>query len=208
MTTTVEEIVKIEWELFDQVQNIGGRAACQDDWNTFFIMRSSQLEAWSPALRESYFQDLLAARAEGRNLLTEKYAYMMERTNPAEYAQIKDQLTPRTPEKVQLLDKICPIHVAWLEALAERYPRLAGRGRAIRRSEDSPFSTSFETYLWGELSTYSVKTLRLYAAYAEQLQGEGRNLNEMVLQNTVAQYGYSSMEAAEASLAQPQAPVN
>ena len=31
----VEKIVKAEWEAFDKVQNEGGRASCQNDWNTF-----------------------------------------------------------------------------------------------------------------------------------------------------------------------------
>lgn len=43
-------IIRMEWELFDKVQNIGGRASCQDQWSTFQIMRSSQLLAWTPEL--------------------------------------------------------------------------------------------------------------------------------------------------------------
>ena len=55
MEPLVREIVETEWDLFDKVRNRGGRAACQDDANTFFIMRSSQLAAWTTAMRESYF---------------------------------------------------------------------------------------------------------------------------------------------------------
>ena len=198
MNTTVEEIINIEWAMFDKVQNRGGRASCQDDKATFFLMRSSQLTAWSEALCASYLHDLRDAQKSGRNPLTEKYAYMMARTNPLEFAQIKDRIPPRDPEKDALIDRICAVHVAWLEEQAAKYPGLTGRGRVIRRSGDAPTVTSFETYLWGELATYSMETIRLYAGYVAQLQQEGKNLNLMVLQNTVRQYGYSSLEEAEA----------
>lgn len=200
MEQTVEQIVALEWQMFDKVHNRGGRAACQDDARTFSIMRSSQLEAWTEEMRQSYWRDLQDAQAVGRNPLAEKYGYMMERTNPQEYAQIRDQLPARTPEKEALIAPICAAHVAWLEQMAERYPTLAGRGRAIRREQDSPVSTSFETYLWGELATYSLQTLRLYAAYVAQLREQGRNLNGEILLNTVRQYGYASLDEAEARL--------
>ncbi|MBR2189150.1 MAG: DUF4125 family protein [Eubacterium sp.] len=200
MNDIINEILQIEWSMFDKVQNIGGRASCQDERQTFYIMRSSQLIAWPERMQESYLEDLKQAEREGRNPLSEKYGYMMERTSPAEYAGIRDQLPPRTPAKDAMIDRICEIQVAWQEDLAARFPGLTGRGRSIRRSEDSPFNTSFETYLWGELATYSEKTVRLYMEFVGQLQREGRNLPEMVLQNTTAQYGYRSLEEAEESL--------
>lgn len=166
----------------------------------FAALRTSQLAAWSRELLESYAQDLREAKAEGRNPLGEKYGYMMERTSPEEYGQIKDLLPPRTPEKEALVRWITEVHVTWQEDLARRYPCLTGRGRGIRRSADRPQATSFETYLWGELATYSLRTLGLYAAYMESLQKEGRSMNQMILENTVAQYGYDSLEAAERRL--------
>jgi len=196
-----EKILALEWKNFDRVQNLGGRAACQDDPDTFRIMRSSQLLAWNAAMRESYYADLAEAGAEGRNLLAEKYAYMMERTNPEEFANFRARLPACEPEKAALIDRISALHVAWQEALAEAYPCLAGRSRPIRKEEDGPCCTSFETYLQGELKTYSLKTLRLYLDYASALLAEGKNLNEMVLANTAAQYGYASTDAAEAAAA-------
>lgn len=201
MTNRMEQIIALEWKLFDQVQNIGGRASCQDNEKEFHIMRSSQLTAWSEGMRDSYYEDLLTAELQGRNPLAEKYGYMMERTNPLEFARIKEQLPPRTPEKDAIIDRMCQVHVGWLEALAEQYPHLAGRGRPIRRSEDTACATSFETYLWGELATYSLKTLQQYEAYVQQLQAQGKNMNLMVLENTTKQYGYASLEEAERALA-------
>ena len=83
--------------MMDKVQNCGGRAHCQDDWETFRLMRTSQMRAWNQPMLDSYLDDLRSAQTEGRNLLCEKYAYMMERTNPAEYAAqmcIRDRLPP------------------------------------------------------------------------------------------------------------------
>ena len=77
-------IIRMEWELFDKVQNIGGRASCQDQWSTFQIMRSSQLLAWTPELLSSYQNDLLEAKAAGRNPLSEKYGYII----PADAGQV------------------------------------------------------------------------------------------------------------------------
>ena len=74
----INRIIEAEWSMFDEVNNEGGRAACQDDEWTFYAMRYSQHNAFSVEMLESYEQDIMDAVQEGRNLLTEKYAYMME----------------------------------------------------------------------------------------------------------------------------------
>ena len=76
------QIVEKEWLMFQQVQGVNGRAACQDDWTTFLIMRLSQFEGWDTDVLESYFEDIVQAEAQERNLIMEKYAYMMEETDP------------------------------------------------------------------------------------------------------------------------------
>ena len=47
------QIVEKEWLMFQQVQGVNGRAACQDDWTTFLIMRLSQFEGWDTDVLES-----------------------------------------------------------------------------------------------------------------------------------------------------------
>ena len=202
MTDLIQRTIAMEWNMFDKIQNLGGRASCQENPTTFNIMRSSQFKAWTPELLQSYYQDLVSAKAFGQNLLSEKYAYMMERTNPKEYEAIKDKLPQRTPKAMEIIQTLCGIQVAWLEDLSQRYPFLTNRGRSIQQTQDQQTGTSFETYLWGELATYSPRTLNLYAAYVTQLHQTGCNLNEMVLQNTVEQYGYTSMDAAEQDLSE------
>ena len=43
----IEKIIAEEWKQFDQVNNEGGRASCQDNWPTFHIMRKSQFDNWN-----------------------------------------------------------------------------------------------------------------------------------------------------------------
>ena len=88
----IKEIVQTEWAMFDRVSNAGGRAGCQDDWETFDIMRRSQFVVWDRVSLESYRNDLQQAEKQGRNLLTEKYAYMMQDTCPEEYQKIEKEL--------------------------------------------------------------------------------------------------------------------
>ena len=38
---------------------------------------------------ESYFEDIVQAEAQERNLIMEKYAYMMEETDPVYFLSIK-----------------------------------------------------------------------------------------------------------------------
>lgn len=94
--------MSLEWEAFDKVENEGGRADCQDDWNTFSIMRTSQYYTWTSDMLKSYIHDFHVANERGWNLVTEKYGRMMESTAPDRYAQIRDSL-PEIPEEKEIL---------------------------------------------------------------------------------------------------------
>ena len=88
----IDNIVLLEWKQFQATQNEGGRASCQDDFETFNIMRQSQYLAWYDDVTESYYNDLLTAESKPWNLVTEKYARMMESTAPEEYKNLADKL--------------------------------------------------------------------------------------------------------------------
>lgn len=196
----VENIVKTEWNEFQKVENQGGRAACQDNKKGFEIARKSQFLTWNKDMLESYYEDLTNAIEQGRNLITEKYARMMESTAPEEYAQMKDQLPSVSIEKKNLIEEIVTQKVKWVEEFSIQYPRLSGGGRAIHTSDDKPYETSFETYLRGELLTYSERTIRLYHDYIKQLIKENKNLSTLIMENTIRLYGYDSLEAAESKV--------
>ncbi|MDR3271377.1 MAG: DUF4125 family protein [Peptococcaceae bacterium] len=200
--TLIDKIVAHEWRMFQQVENIGGRAACQDNPETFKIMRSSQAASWPENVLASYLDDLKTAAQEGDNLLTEKYARMMASTSPREYAEIEHLLTRIEPEKSALADQIAEIHLAWERELAGRYPYVSQRGRPLFSREDSLGATSVETYLRGELLSFSMRTLELYYQETVRQQAAGINGSEAILLNTVKQYGFSSLEEANEQLRQ------
>jgi len=197
----IENIIDLEWNEFQKVNNEGGRAACQNNWKSFQIYRRSNLLAWNQEMLESYQQDLVHAINNGRNLLTEKYARMMESTAPENYQAIINELPTITEEKKKIIEEISQISVKWAEEFAQEYPLISGNGRPIYFYEDGPYDTSFETYIRGELSTYSENTLRLYFKYTTQLLKENKNLTKMVIENTVREYGYNSLDQAEKRIA-------
>ena len=193
----IKRIVKHEWKQFDKVKNEGGRADCQDNWNTFSIMRRSQYMAWNDDLLISYLNDLLAAEAAGWNLITEKYARMMESTAPEKYVELKASLPERSRKRLAIQEEIIKIQVGWMEEFAEKYPKVSGNARVIHTSEDTELTTSYETYLRGELGTYSENTLMLYGRFIVELVRSDKNLACMIMENTVHLYGYASIDDAE-----------
>jgi len=196
----VEQIIQLEWVAFDKVKNEGGRADCQDDWNTFSIMRRSQYMTWNIDLLKSYIQDFKIANNNGWNLITEKYGRMMESTNPEKYREIEISLPQVRTEKKEIMEVIIKIQVEWMEDFASRYPQAAGNARSIRSEFDTPDNTSYETYLRGEICTYSDHTLELYGHFVVGLHQSGENLAEKIMENTAKLYGYSSLEELEEKL--------
>jgi hypothetical protein len=196
----IDQIIAIEWEMFSEVSNIGGKADCQNDPQTFKLMRRSQAGTWSQTLLESYLDDLQTARSRGINLMSQKYARMMEFTYPDEYALIKDQLPVVDELTRQRIEEIIAIHIAWDQEVNQRYPRLRGRGRPATSQNDSIARTSAETYMRGELQTYSPRTIEIYYRETMAARQAGINQAEKNLESTVRAYGYASLEEVENNL--------
>ena len=196
----IEAIIRLEWKQFQGVHNEGGRASCQDDPKTFEIMRKSQFLTWDLEALESYHEDLKKAEEQKWNLMTEKYARMMESTVPEQFAGFAKTLPARGKERIKLQEAIISQEMKWAEEFLERYPKIGTRGRKIRTQEDTPWDTSMETYLRGELGTYSDRTLDLYYKMICRLKKEGKNLTELNLFYMAKLSGYQSLEQAEAAL--------
>ncbi|MBR4574935.1 MAG: DUF4125 family protein [Lachnospiraceae bacterium] len=196
----IDRIVALEWKAFDKVDNQGGRASCQDDWDTFSIMRKSQYMLWDEEMLSSFIADFETANERGWNLITEKYGRMEETTCPEEYEKIKDTLPAITDDKKQIIEAIVGIQVGMMEEFAKEYPKAAGEARSVHTSEDTPYNTSYETYLRGEISTYSDMTLSLYGRFVAAMAKAGRNIAKETITNSAIMYGYASLDDMESKL--------
>ena len=195
-----KEIAELEFAEMDKVQNAGGRAGCQDDWTTFSIMRQCQYRFWPVDLLEDWIAYFKEQSAAGRNLVAEKYARMMEKTNPELFAPWAEKLPKLSTEFVQMREAIIEIQLVWLDAFTEKYPRLAARSRRPRTENDTPQETSYETYLRGELSEYTPDILYRYGRWIVKLYDQKKNLTTMTMEETVHAYGYATLEDAEKAL--------
>ena len=199
MKEIIEEIVREEWRQFQLINSQGGRASCQDDWAQFYIMRSSQFLVWPEPLLSSYAQDLQSASLEGRNLIFNKYAYMMARTDPAGYEQVKHVLPEISQERRDYLEQAVQIHVRWAEDFARMFPKFAARGRVIHQEDERCGLTSIETYQRGELYSYGPRTQLLYCEFVFRCEKEGKNLTYLVRDQMAKMYHYESVEDMERS---------
>ena len=196
VTALALTIAKAEFEAFDKVQNAGGRASCQNNWPTFKVMRMSQYMTWPEDMLLQYLYEFKTNFANGRNMIEEKYARMMESTNPQEYAEFADKLPPLSVEKQAVIEGIVGVQVTWMEEFSQSYPALAGNARSIHTAQDLPENTSYETYLRGELGTYSDRLLEMYGRYIVAHAQENKNVAAEIMENTAHFYGYKDLEAA------------
>ena len=200
--TLRETIVRHEWNQFQNTNNEGGRASCQGNWPTFHQMRLAQFLTWPDALLKSYEHDLTEADSTGRNLITEKYGRMMASTWPEEFrATIEPYLPKLTEDRVARQERVIAQQVAWAADFHTRYPKLGEAMRVLRTAEDTQTATSFETYLRGELGTYSDVTFALYEAMIGEHAAANprRNLTEETIRNTVRLAGFGGLDEAEAA---------
>ena len=191
----IAAIIEAEWQMFDKVQNEGGRAACQNDARTFAIMRYSQFAPLPQDVLESYRDDLEQAAQVGRNLLAEKYAYMLEYTDPATFDRtLRDHLPAVSAYKQELCARIANRLIRDEQQFAARYPALHAQGRPTEGAQAD--DVSVHVYALGELKTYSERTLERYDAWLRANPEE--NISVSVHRVMVQLYGYDSLEAAEA----------
>ena len=190
----IEKILEKEWKYFSNLNNIGGRADCQDNREDFIIMRKSQWETFNEETLLSYLEDLNSKN----NPLFQKYAQMMKYNSPEEYEKIKDILEKASDEKTDLVNKIMFIYMEWEKEFFERYPIFSSMGRPLYSSEDDNIETSIETYLRGELLSYSEKTLKLYLNYVIDNKEKNINLAIKNMDNLARMQGFNDSDDVEA----------
>ena len=189
----IEKILEKEWKYFSNLNNIGGRADCQDNREDFIIMRKSQWETFNEETLLSYLEDLNSKN----NPLFQKYAQMMKYNLAEEYEKIKDILEKASEEKTDLVNKIMFIYMEWEKEFFERYPIFSSMGRPLYSSEDDNIETSIETYLRGELLSYSEKTLKLYLNYVIDNKEKNINLAIKNMDNLARMQGFNDSNDVE-----------
>ena len=170
----VRQIVEMELKMFQSVP-AAGESQCREHPDLFRLHRRAQFSIFSKDTLNSYLDDLLRARKENINLMTIKYALM-------------DNLIPRFNTD-PLIEEIAAIMIDWQIEIARKYPSFMKGARPVDSSRDSQDMTSFETYLMGELETYSDKTLSLLIRDLKKLKEAGVNGSEEVYKFLIQSVG-------------------
>ncbi len=178
----IDEIIQRELVMFLSVSSVA-QSPCQQHPEQFELHRRAQFSCWSKETLASYLQDLTKAWETGANLMTLKYARM-------------DNLIPPLNTN-PLMDTILGHQCAWQQSMIEKYPGIMTGGRPLSRKEDSEMMTSFETYLRGELETYSDSTLALLNKDILDKHAQGISMAEEIYTWLVKEMGYGSLDEAE-----------
>lgn len=196
----IKEIIDREWEMFSVLKNTGGIAECQNNKPEFIIMRSGQWDNLPDKILESYKQDLIDAKEFGRNLLEEKYIRMMEYSAPSEFEGVKHLLPNISNGSLTLIKQIEKIYLNWGDEFESKFPKFSKLCRPLRSSGDIPERASVQTYLIGELSSYSTRTVLFYYDYVKQCVEKGINLIYVTHTDVVKKKGFNSIEEVESAL--------
>lgn len=153
----LERVVALEWEQFDAVLGLNGRAGCQDDLRRFSAYRCAQYLAFPHGLIPRVLAELEQAELSGRNLVEEKYARMMAATDPAEFNRTWANALPLTSAVKrgtlgQLRELLEP-------ALAQAARELPQTHRHARPDVSSAGAVSALDYFLAELEGYSLSTI-------------------------------------------------
>ena len=178
----IKQIVDSELGMFLSVP-ADGEYSCRQHPDSFRLHRRVQFSIWSDDTLVSYQNDLERAKKEKRNLMTVKYARM-------------DDLMPRENFN-PLIDAIADIQYQWQTEMFKEYPNVMAGARPLSEKDDTTRKTSFETYLKGELETYSDNTLALLHRDLRNLVGKGMNGSKMVYEYLVREMGYNSLDEVE-----------
>ena len=146
----LEDVVRLEWDMMTAVVS-DGRSLCQERPGAFRAMREMSHSVLSRDTLASYLGDLRNAEAEGRNLVTEKYARMEEQIPPV--------------SECPLIPRIVAIESVWMKELCDAWPLTFHAAAG-----------TFARYESCELETYSDSTLTLLYRDVLSAREEHRNL--------------------------------
>ena len=121
----------------------------------------------------------------------------MKHNSPQEYEKVKNILENPSKNKITLMEKIMSIYMEWEEEFFKKYPIFSSMGRPLYSTEDDNIETSIETYLRGELLSYSEKTLQLYLNYIIEMKEKNINLAIKNMDNLANMQGFKNSDEVE-----------
>jgi len=167
----LSEVIDLEWEML-RAARTAQPAAGPEEQRTFRLMRWMTHSVLTEELLAWLLGHLERAKAEGRNLMTEKYARM------------GGQIPPLSDSP--FIGRIADLEQTWMDAVQRRYPlTFPGAGGPFRQS------------LTAELETYPEDYLEAHFAFEAACKAAGRNLVEERFELLFLQLGHESIEARE-----------
>jgi len=146
----------------------------------FKFSRSAQFIPWSLEALKSYLNDLEGALHDGVNLISIRIdnVHNPKNTNP-------------------IVDVIVAHQCLWQREVIRKYPAMMNGKRMAGNIGESPFLASFESYLKGELETYSDRTLSLLHRDILDKHAQGINMAEETYRYLIHELGFDSLSEAE-----------
>lgn len=193
----MDRIIAIETEMFTSMKTAEPISAeslpgfKKMRWMTYSVLSDETLAAWC--------EDLEQAKADGRNIMTEKYL-MIAGEMPLPGQEEECGCAVISPKVEGLKQKICAdedicdiveIENRWQEEIAGKYPK------SVRREPDG--GKNFMHYLMCELHTWTPAAVRLYHRDVKDAADSGRNLAEERYDNLYASIGKGSLHEADAA---------
>lgn len=118
----------------------------------------------------SYLDDLKDKESKNINIVTQKYGYMMKETDYDYFKKIEHLLPNVSEKKASLVDSIMLIYMKWEEDLLSS--NIDNKNRILYKKYNTKESTSVETYMRGELLSYSEETLfKILSQFLKDLSG-------------------------------------
>ena len=125
---------------------------------------------------------------------------MMEYSAPSEFEGVKHLLPDISNGSLTLIRQIEKIYLNWGDEFESKFPKFSKLCRPLRSSGDIPERASVQTYLIGELSSYSTRTVLFYYDYVKQCVEKGINLIYVTHTDVVKKKGFNSIEEVESAL--------
>lgn len=158
----IKDIISMEWNFFDKVKGINGRAICQDSPLEFILNRLAQYLVYSNVICLHIQSDYKKCLDINFNPVFGKYARMVQSTDPNIYKEIKDNLPQISPVKQYALKEIGEIFYEALKKVEKNLPETSKNARP-KNSVNHRIS-SIDYYL-AEISFFNLSTIWLLKDY-------------------------------------------